>query len=156
MGRQPKPTVLKRLAGNPGKRKLPSQEPRPTGGIPSCPKHLSKIAREEWSRLSGELGRIGLLTSIDRAALAAYCAAYARWVDGQKLLDKGGMTTLTPQGMVMVSPYVTIVNKAVDQMVSIAAQFGMTPASRARVSADREPPKDAFDEFLDEDDEPKK
>lgn len=156
MGRIPKPTALKRLAGNPGKRKLPAREPQPTREVPSCPEHLPPVARAEWARVSEELGRLGLLTGMDRAALGAYCSAYARWHDAQKILAKVGMTIETPNGMIMPSPYISIINKAVEQMVSIAAQFGMTPASRARVSADQAPPKDPFDEFLDEGNELRK
>lgn len=156
MGRQPKPTALKRLAGNPGKRKLPPSEPQPARAVPSCPEHLPPVARAEWARIVDELGQLGLLTGLDRAALGAYCSAYARWHDAQKILSKVGMTIETPNGMIMPSPYISIINKAVDQMISIAAQFGMTPASRARVSADREQPKDPFDEFLNEGHEPRK
>ncbi len=33
-GRKPKPTVLKKLEGNPGKRKLNTKEPVPAKGMP--------------------------------------------------------------------------------------------------------------------------
>ena len=33
-GRKPKPTAVKKLEGNPGKRKLNSKEPVPAKGIP--------------------------------------------------------------------------------------------------------------------------
>lgn len=79
-GRKPKPTHLKLLEGNPGKRALNKNEPKPKVKVPSCPRHLVGEARKEWRRISKELLTLNLLTEIDRAALAAYCQAWARWV----------------------------------------------------------------------------
>ena len=80
-GRRPKPTRLKMLTGNPGKRPLNDDEPRPEASIPECPPELGPVAREEWDRLVGELAALRLLTNLDRAALAAYCGAYALWAE---------------------------------------------------------------------------
>ena len=38
--RKPKPTAVKKLEGNPGKRKQNTKEPVPGKGIPYCPKWL--------------------------------------------------------------------------------------------------------------------
>ena len=50
-GRKPTPTAIKDLEGNPGKRKLNENEPKPEKKAPACPKWLSKDARKEWHRL---------------------------------------------------------------------------------------------------------
>ena len=50
-GRKPKPTALKKLEGNPGKRKLNTKEPVPAKGMPEGPKWLLPEAKEEWKRL---------------------------------------------------------------------------------------------------------
>ena len=39
-GRKPKPTAVKKLEGNPGKRKLNKKEPVPAKGMPECPDWL--------------------------------------------------------------------------------------------------------------------
>ena len=44
-GRKPKPTAVKKLEGNPGKRKLNSKEPVPAKGIPACPDWLMPEAK---------------------------------------------------------------------------------------------------------------
>src|SRR5262249_37411259 len=72
-GRRPKPTHLKLLQGNPGKRPYNANEPKPAPQVPSPPEHLTEVALKEWNRLAELLGRIGLLTAIDRTAFAAYC-----------------------------------------------------------------------------------
>ena len=81
-GRKPKPTALKKLEGNPGKRKLNTKEPVPAKGMPDCPKWLLPEAKEEWKRLCKKLSEMDVLTltEIDMAAFAAYCQSqsYAR------------------------------------------------------------------------------
>jgi hypothetical protein len=74
-GRKPKPTVLKLITGNPGRRPLNRREPKLRPGIPSCPPHLSPEAKREWSRVIPLLAECRLVTEVDRAALAAYCQA---------------------------------------------------------------------------------
>jgi phage terminase small subunit len=87
-GRRPKPTRLKVLTGNPGKRPLNDSEPGPEVAIPDCPGELGENARREWSRLVGELAALKLLTNFDRAALAAYCGAYALWAEATEAIQK--------------------------------------------------------------------
>ena len=54
-GRKPKPTALKKLEGNPGKRELNTKEPVPEKGMPDCPKWLLSEAKVEWNRLCKKL-----------------------------------------------------------------------------------------------------
>ena len=62
-GRKPKSTALKKLEGNPGKRKLNMKEPVPAKGMPDCPKWLLPEAKEEWKRLCQKLSDMGVLTN---------------------------------------------------------------------------------------------
>src|SRR4051812_31093346 len=91
-GRKPKPTALKRAEGNPGKRRLPANEPTPEIAAPDCPAHLTAGARAEWDRLAPELEANGLLTRVDRAALAGYCVLYARWAEAEEQLKERFVT----------------------------------------------------------------
>ena len=58
-GRKPKPTEVKKLEGNPGKRKLNTKEPNPGKGMPDCPAWLLPEAKTEWIRLSEKLNQMG-------------------------------------------------------------------------------------------------
>lgn len=49
-GRKPKPTAVKKLEGNPGKRKLNTKEPVPAKGMPDCPEWLLPEAKKEWEK----------------------------------------------------------------------------------------------------------
>lgn len=133
-GRPRKPTALKVLEGNPGKRALPKGEPVASGGAPAAPKHLSKPAREEWDRLSPSLDRLGLLTKNELAAFAAYCELYAEWVKAKQVIQRKGMTYLH-KGLHRVRPEVRIAKDAVKELRQYANQFGLSPSARAKVSS---------------------
>ena len=70
-GRKPKPTHIKVITGNPGKRKLNFDEPRPEIAVPTYPPELSPAAQREWDRLVGELCKLNLLTNLDRLLQAS-------------------------------------------------------------------------------------
>lgn len=143
-GRRPKPTRLKALTGNPGKRPLNEDEPQPEPAAPECPPQLSGIAREEWNRMVANLMSLRLLTDLDRAALAAYCAAYGMWSEATEAIQKYGTMVKSPSGYPMQSPYVALANRQAEIMMRIASEFGFTPASRGRLSVPSKHP-DLFD-----------
>lgn len=84
-GRRPKPTALKKLEGNPGKRPLNELEPVPPVASLRCPNYLLPEARKEWRRLAPILMNLGLLTAADAVPFAGYCQAYARWREAEDL-----------------------------------------------------------------------
>ena len=132
-GRRPLPTAVKLVRGNRGKRPLNRREPKPLKVIPRCPPELAPAARKEWRRISRHLFDLGLLTAIDRAALAIYCQGWAQWLDAQAQLDKYGSVVKAPTGYPIMSPYLAIANQAQAQMRASLIEFGMTPASRSKV-----------------------
>jgi P27 family predicted phage terminase small subunit len=134
-GRKPKPTALKRLDGNPGKRGYNQAEPVLPEGLPDCPGHLSEPAREEWHRIAGTLHEAGVLTTVDRAALAAYCQAWGRWVEAEEKLKDLPAMIKTPSGYVQQNPWLPVANKQLEIMGRYMAELGITPASRSRVKA---------------------
>ena len=144
-GRRPKPTRLKALTGNPGKRPLNAGEPRPEIAIPECPAELGPVARREWERLAGELAALRMITALDRAALAAYCGAYAMWLEATEAIQKYGTMVKSPSGYPVQSPYVSIANRQAEIMMRIASEFGFTPASRSRIATPQPPDRGLFD-----------
>lgn len=144
-GRRPKPTRLKLLMGNPGKRPINMDEPKPEPMVPDCPPELGSVAQKEWHRLAAELGKLRILTQLDRAALAAYCGAYALWAEATENIQKYGTMVKSPTGYPIQSPYVSIANRQAEIMMRIASEFGFTPASRSRISAPAKPEPSLFD-----------
>lgn len=134
-GRKPKPTHLKVVAGNPGRRPLPANEPDVEIKIPEPPEILEGLALEQWERLSKEFYNLGVMSEIDRDALVIYCKLYGRWVEAENRLKTEGLTLVNAKGVVVQSPYIGIVNRCVELMNKLLVEFGMTPSSRTRVAA---------------------
>ncbi len=137
MAPRPKPTRLKILAGNPGKRRLNEREPQlpiPTE-LPQPPMPLSRVARKEWVRTGGLLLRSRVLTEADLTAFAAYCVVYGRWVEAEgNVRRRGLMVPAKPRSRNLVqNPFLSIANKSLQQMLRLWAEFGLTPSSRTRI-----------------------
>ncbi|KAF1084849.1 Phage terminase, small subunit [Sporotomaculum syntrophicum] len=147
-GPAPKPTHLKVLEGNPGRRPLNKNEPKPKPVAPKCPAWLDKEAKHEWKRVAPELEKLGLLTIVDGTALAAYCQAYSRWVAAEKVLTTEGMTYETETGYIRQRPEVGIVQKYLNLIKLYCAEFGLTPSARSRMTLPGED-KDDDDGILD-------
>ncbi|HIW78115.1 MAG TPA: phage terminase small subunit P27 family [Candidatus Bilophila faecipullorum] len=138
-GRKPLPTQVKLLRGTAQRCRMNPDEPAPDPSLPDAPTHLSPEAREEWDRVAGELYDLGVLSAVDRAALAAYCQAYGRWVAAERELrrEDGSMNliSVTSNGNVIQNPLVGIANKSLELMHKYLTEFGMSPSSRTRVGA---------------------
>lgn len=140
---QPMPTALKIARNNPGKRPLNQNEPKPEESSLSLPRELmlSDAAKKHWKIIAKHLKNSGLLTVVDRPALAMYCEACARWVEANQHIQKNGMVIKSPGGFPVHSPYLSISYRAFDEMKKLMVEFGMTPSSRSKVSAAPTKPK---------------
>lgn len=150
-GRKPKPTNLKILEGNPGKRPLPTREPKPAPVAPKCPSWISREAKKEWKRVAPQLERLGLLTQMDMVALAGYCEAWATYIEASTYLQEHGLIyevylrgkegDLVPgedgRPILLKSsswPQAAIAHKALTQVRAFCSEFGFTPSARGRMS----------------------
>lgn len=157
-GRRPLPTAMKGLAGNPGHRPLNDSEPKPKIEAPEMPKGMPKAARREWNTIVPILLRLGVLSNIDGKALAAYCDAYAHWELARKAIEKYGLVVEEPvfdkDGFARVDVVKLKANPAVAEyatfgklMKSYLIEFGLTPASRAKLKLEK--PKEESDPVAD-------
>ena len=133
-GRPPKPTAIKELEGNPGKRPLNKNEPKPKQTAPKCPSWLEPDAKKEWRRLSKELESMGLLTEMDMAAFAGYCQAYARWKEAEEFISKHGSILKTASGYIQQIPQVSIAQQNLKQMRNFCSELGLSPSARSRLN----------------------
>ena len=135
-GRKPKPTALKKLEGNPGKRPLNDLEPLPQVTMLRCPNWLETEAKKEWRRLAPVLISAGILTSADAVPFAGYCQAYARWREAEEQVSRLGMVYKEKDTeRVRPNPYIAIARAAFAEVKSLAAEFGLTPANRTAIIA---------------------
>ena len=149
-GRKPKPTALKLLEGNPGKRQLNMNEPRFAQKMPpECPDWLEEEAQAEWNRLSGALFEMGILTDLDVVPFATYCQAYARWREAEEFISQHGSIVKTKTGYWQQVPQVSIAHSNQKIMLQAAAEFGLTPSARSRIIAGNAKKEDVDEmEFL--------
>ena len=150
-GPQPKPTALKRLAGNPGKRRLNEREPQPPPGAPDVPAWLSAGAKRHWRAIVPVLADMGVLTKADGTALALLCDALVDYLAAGKVIDAAAhgraarFTAVTPQGCVIQHPAVGVRNRAWERVLRVLRDFGLTPSSRSGIVV---APKGAKDDWL--------
>lgn len=136
MGRHPKPTELKRIEGNPGKRPLSDDEPKPAGLVGEAPEWLDEIGRMKWNQKRAVLEPLGLLTDADDDFLAAYCDAYSEMVKATYDIREEGPISVSEKGSPYQNPRVGQKNKAVEKLVKIGALFGLSPSSRSGLHVD--------------------
>jgi P27 family predicted phage terminase small subunit len=130
--RKTKPEGLKEITSSLNKQTPGTKETKPVR-ILECPSELGPLARQEWDRIVGELTSLGVLSSFDRGPLAAYCNAYALWIEATEAVQKYGAMIKSPNGYPTQSPYLATVNRQAEIMMRIASEFGFTPASRGRI-----------------------
>lgn len=139
---------MKMLAGNPGKRALNQAEPKPPVVLPEPPEHLSDEEKSKWEAVVRELHPLGLVTTIDKDALAMYCVIFVRWMKAEKMVREKGEIIKTAAGNIIQNPYLAIANRALDQLNKLGGEFGMTPSSRSRVKADITDPDQELERML--------
>lgn len=119
-GPPPKPTALKVLEGNPGKRRLNDREPKPTVGC-RPPDWLAGEALVEWEKHAPRLERLGLLTEIDGEALAALCVLLVQFATEAQAEE----------------PKTSKLMFLSKELRGLWSRFGMTPADRSRVKVEK-------------------
>lgn len=131
-----KPTNLKILEGNPGKRPLPENEIKPKEVLPKCPVWLNKEAKKKFKQLSKIFYTLGLLTEIDIDMLVMYCQDYAIYKECQIKIKNEGLFVKDKDYNLRKNKYLMILNQVAPRMVTYMSKFGMSPSDRAGLEID--------------------
>ncbi|OAT79315.1 phage terminase small subunit P27 family [Desulfotomaculum copahuensis] len=142
-----KPTALKIITGNPGKRPLPQNEPKPKPVAPKCPAWLPKEAKRHWKEMASKLEKLGLLTEVDGQAFADYCLCLARLEEAERDIKERGILVEGDRGKVK-NPACQIAREYRSALQKWAARFGLDPQSRSGLDVAREEEGDPMDELL--------
>jgi len=133
MGQKPTPTALKLVTGNPGKRPLNKNEPKPRFGIGRAPEWLSETQREIWEE-AVKNSPAGLLTGVDRKIFLTWVVSASAHQDAALLCNERGYTITTLNGNEIQAPWVGVMNKQAQILIKTSSELGFTPAARSRVS----------------------
>ncbi|MEX3953693.1 phage terminase small subunit P27 family [Paraburkholderia sp. EG287B] len=140
MGR-PRKSVALHVVSDTFRKTRHGTSPREPRKVPEPPAWLDATARTEWRRVARLLASMGVITPLDRGALAALCMAFSRMTQAERALahaaahDKvsGGLVAHAVNGVAFQSPLVGIANRAAALYLKCAREFGCTPASRASI-----------------------
>ncbi|BBB65900.1 hypothetical protein UNDYM_1647 [Undibacterium sp. YM2] len=152
-GRTPKPSALKLVGGNAGKRKTNKQEPDPDYLADlDPPSWLPERAKIVWREIAPKLSRAKLLTEIDVELVAQGCVAIANFrlsvTKAGDDLVKPGQTETDEHGKEVqikgesLSPWLIVQSMSFKQANLVFQQFGMSPAARTRIAV--QPQGDLF------------
>ena len=149
-GRKPIPSRVAFLRGYPGHRPANKNEPKPRPGSIEPPEYLGKQAKKVWQEVAPELFALGLLTVLDRQALARYSALHARWITTEKFLDKNGSTykIKDDEGKVKYIgqfPQVSMNRNLAKLSNALGLEFGLTASARVRLHVEPLDPEESKD-----------
>jgi P27 family predicted phage terminase small subunit len=133
-GPKPKPTHLKILHGNPGGRALNKNEPKPRAKRPSCPRDFSDDAKKAWRSACTELEAMGMLHSADRELLIVFCEAVAQHRQACRAVRTAGVLIKGRSAGVIKNPACQIVRDSAGTITRVAAELGLSPSARSRLS----------------------
>ena len=116
------------------------------GGLADVPpptEHVPADMADEWTTVAADLQLRGLLTASMIGVLESYILA--RWMarEAAAALAAHGMLVKSAHGVPKPNPAAGIMNKAQDTVARLAAEMGLTPASRSRKSLQKHERDDA-------------
>jgi P27 family predicted phage terminase small subunit len=139
-GRPAKPTAIKRLEGNPGKRALNKREPTPKGSAVPAPE-MSERALKVWKRLTGAMVA-GVYTQADEALMMVYCEAVAEHHAATEMLKTEPRLVKGSTGQLVPSPWLKIRSDQARIIAQVGPRLGLDPVSRQAISAPDAAPDD--------------
>jgi P27 family predicted phage terminase small subunit len=149
-GPRPTPTHLKIIKGNPGRRRLPKNEPRPHGALHEAPTWLNERQLLGWAYAIANSPR-GLLTPMDRDMLAIWVVAADRYREACEHLNAEGLvapSTHHGNKAMVQSAWLRIERQQAEIMLRCCDHLGFSPASRTRIEMAVEPTSDEWDWLL--------
>ncbi len=143
MSRPAKPTALKLIQGNKGKRALNKSEPDPEYlNDLTAPDYLSSSAAKVWDEVVPNLRQAFMLTKVDVPMLGMGCTAIAQYRTAARKADEGlikSKMVKDEEGVAVetgehVNPWLIVQSMSFKQAMAVFQQFGMSPAARTRIS----------------------
>lgn len=137
-GRKRIPDHLKVVRGTDRPDRVNHSAPAPKVVRPPMPAKLSRKAKENWDRFCDVLESMGVLTVADEFALEQLVEVYAEWRTYTDIVakEKTHYETESVSGgkIIRAHPVVAMRSDAARRFQSLMSEFGLTPASRSKVS----------------------
>jgi len=101
---------------------------------------LNALAAVVWNALAPRLAGARLLSDLDAAAFTRYCVLTARFEQAEREIDTDGVVYWTESvhgKMKRANPAALLSLRYSRELAHLEANFGLTPADRQRIFADR-------------------
>lgn len=115
------------MEGNPSHRPLKEDEQELEISLPEPPPHLDDVARAIWKKLGATLVKMRMVTEADWMSLAALCADWSLYQSCNETLNDEGYFFTTNTGYKSIHPLVSLRNQAIDRVLRISNQYGLSP-----------------------------
>jgi P27 family predicted phage terminase small subunit len=102
------------------------------------PAYLSNEAREFWAKNFSELRNSGLVDTLSAPLFVALCSVYGDFRQASVALQSEPLIRPDRDGTMRKNPWYTVQARASVQLLRLLSEFGMTPASRARLFGRRD------------------
>jgi P27 family predicted phage terminase small subunit len=93
---------------------------------------LPKFAKTEWARVVPALVKGRSLAQHELSTVESYCLSIARVRECESIIQKQGLTYVSPTGESKRRPETTILKESIEAARRLAAECGITPASRSK------------------------
>lgn len=98
---------------------------------PPAPAWLPEYAKAEWRRVLPTLVKQRKIASNELGVVESYCVAVANMRAAQERIDEDGHFITSPtSGELKRHPATTLLKEAIESARRLAAELGITPASR--------------------------
>ena len=102
---------------------------------PEWQRAAAALACEKWAEITAGMRAMGTLSPENALAIEVACVQYARWRLAEAQVAKLGPMLRAPvTGVPMQNPFLSVANAACDRFIKLAAELGLTPAMRGRVT----------------------
>jgi len=142
-GRKPKPTAMKLVAGNPGKRDLPADIGLNTPELGDPPDWFPDGAKDAWREGAANAPR-GVLTALDRSVFGSWALAVHRLQRAVEMIEREGEVIENDKGNSQSHPANGIAHRNADIIRQCAAALGFDPTSRSRIGIEPHKPQNPF------------
>jgi len=120
-----------------------------------APSDLNEWGQKYWLEIMEEYQRLGIITRVDVGALHSVCYWFGLMNEAADIVSAKGLEVevekVTPKGesytVTETNPMIAVADKAFKNYIAMCREFGLTPASRTRISAPDPKEGDKFGQF---------
>lgn len=97
------------------------------------PEWLNETAAAEYQRVVDEAAKLPMYDNLDYSTLAVYAMAYSQFIEAHLHIRDEGYTKVTKGGGEVISPWVSVADKAAQQIFKASTKLGLAITDRLKL-----------------------